>query len=1133
MYGQRDRFKRDEHGNRVQVKQWLKPSEQLAIKMLESWHKKYRPHQQVDVNYGGVLRLERADERTAPQVKVIEHFVEEDNETEQRGGHLALGRPAQSSEEMDKWNQSGEFKPQPVAFVDAEGNRTERVAASDPLLSQPGDSESVGGMKEKARSGIMPSHVKAHIEAAGEMWNALLTLAPGLLRASRVSRASTSSGLFRNDTGEPLLGSNGLHHYVLLRDGGDAERFLRDLHDRCWLHGLGWHLVGGAGQLLDRSLVDRMVGYGERLCFEGAPIIVPPLQQDPAKRVPQAHEGEAIDSNLTAPRLTEYERHRVNEAKNASAEALGKAAAEVRTRHDRALAEKISTSSGMPIETALRVVRARHRGVLLPSIDLDFDHLGTVQVGGVLAIPDRFVGETLADPLEGAAYGRAKAKVMKADDGGLLIHSFAHGRGLYQLRHDVRSAKAAIAQIPPDAVVDYAIAILAMTDLEVDELEDFARSVSKIANVGVRPLMARINKDRRDRESARRKAAMASNADGRIIRPRPEPDGELLPTVTFLDQLLASDQREEPPMRDASGNLVEVRVREPWELHLLTADGTNAAAKGGETLKAPAEPGLMRLTPTGIEMLLENYVRWYVQKKNTSYFGALPRPFVEALQEYAPSSIPIVRAINTTPLVSMSGNIIDGIGLDRDTGLVHRIDPLLRSCLPVDAPTDQDVRDAMNFLFNEWLTDVALDGVGKSIAVMLALTLIERALLPERPAFFVTAGQRGGGKTTLVHMIASAVLGRKAAAAGWSKNPEERRKALFSYLRQGVAFLAWDNIPRGSALSCPHIEAALTASEISDRVLGVSRVETVPSNTIQIFTGNSIAPLGDLASRSLMLALNVNRPDPENRMFAHPDPLAWTQANRPKILRALYTILIAGALNRPQAQVAKTRFKIWWNLVGWPVEFAARLVGTTVDCTELLRAGEIADEEASAVSAAMSILREIWGEKKFTAKDVLKVMTPELKVNGSLLGAESDDAKEAADTLSAALGELAGKRLDRPTAHSVGKLFQKRLVGRPAWIQDGETIAILRKSTGHNENTYWVDVPAPGQAPDTPPPHSSSAETCGNIPPNPHIPRGSRAEENKGGNVGKDGNVLAGAPRKNGMDLRDGPTETPAWRTRL
>ena len=79
-----------------------------------------------------------------------------------------------------------------------------------------------------------------------------------------------------------------------------------------------------------------------------------------------------------------------------------------------------------------------------------------------------------------------------------------------------------------------------------------------------RAVMARIAKQRRAREQADRKAAMAS-ADGRIIRPRPEPDGELLPTVTFLDQILASDLREEPPMRDASGNLVEVRVREPWK----------------------------------------------------------------------------------------------------------------------------------------------------------------------------------------------------------------------------------------------------------------------------------------------------------------------------------------------------------------------------------------------------------------------------------------------------------------------------------------------------------------------------------------------------------------------------------------
>ena len=43
----------------------------------------------------------------------------------------------------------------------------------------------------------VPSHVAATIDAAGGMWNALLTVAPGLRRAARVARASTSSGLYR------------------------------------------------------------------------------------------------------------------------------------------------------------------------------------------------------------------------------------------------------------------------------------------------------------------------------------------------------------------------------------------------------------------------------------------------------------------------------------------------------------------------------------------------------------------------------------------------------------------------------------------------------------------------------------------------------------------------------------------------------------------------------------------------------------------------------------------------------------------------------------------------------------------------------------------------------------------------
>jgi hypothetical protein len=778
--------------------------------------------------------------------------------------------------------------------------------------------------------------------------------------------------------------------------------------------------------------------------------------------------------------------------------------------------------------TALRLVQARHRGVLLPYVDLDFDHLGIVPVAEVLADPDRFIGETLSDPLEGADYGRCKAKVMRDDEGGLFIHSFAHGRAIYRLRHDARSAKAVIAQMPKDGLVDYAMALLAQAEMEADELAEFTAALAKAAGIGLRAVKERIAKKHRQREQAEQNAAVTSAGEGRMVRPRPEPDGELTPTVMLLDKTLAADGREEPPMRDASGHLVEVRVREPWAMHLLTSDSANAEKAGNEdeTIKPPAEPGLERLSPVRVEMLIECYVHWTVTKRNKQYPGALARPYLDGLMQLSPSSIPIVRAINTTPLVSISGDVIGGVGLDRKTGLFHRIDPRLQACVPLHPPTDQEVRAALIFLQDEWLVDVALDSVGKAVAIMLAMTLIGRALLPERPAFFITAAQRGGGKTTLANMITLAVLGRRAAAAAWSDKAEERKKALFSYLRQAVACLVWDNIPRGAAISCPHIEAALTAAEISDRVLGVSQVETVSSNTVQIITGNSITARGDMASRKLELALRVDRPDPENRSFKHADPLAWTEANRGKIMRALYTLLIAGAKNRPSNQEPKTRFKLWWRIVGWSVEYASALVGTRVDCTELMRAGEIGDEEATAASAVLSILRKIWGSE-FTAKDVATVMaTPK---NGAFLvpGCSEDAELAKADAISDALSELAGKRLDRPTAHRVGKLFQKHLVDRPAWLNEGEVVAVLRKNLGHQENTYRVEVLTPGDnsncRPKLPGQHSPHSP----LSPGRHLGNGSSGKE------GKEGKVFAGtaADAVNSMDAEEA---TPGrWRARI
>jgi hypothetical protein len=168
----------------------------------------------------------------------------------------------------------------------------------------------------------MPDVIAIKIEQAGGVWRLLLSVLPSLEGAARVERRSTSSGLSRSDTGESLPGSKNLHHYVAVKDGRDVERFLKTLHDRCWLAGLGWMIVGEAGQLLERSIIDRMVGTAERLVFEGAPILEPPLTQDEESRRPVAADGAMLDTLAACPPLTVAERSKVEEEKAKAAHAL-------------------------------------------------------------------------------------------------------------------------------------------------------------------------------------------------------------------------------------------------------------------------------------------------------------------------------------------------------------------------------------------------------------------------------------------------------------------------------------------------------------------------------------------------------------------------------------------------------------------------------------------------------------------------------------------------------------------------------------------------------------------------------------------------------------------------------------------
>src|SRR5262249_11970460 len=379
-----------------------------------------------------------------------------------------------------------------------------------------------------------------------------------------------------------------------------------------------------------------------------------------------------------------------------------------------------------------------------------------------------------------------------------------------------------------------------------------------------RALMARLKSAAKERAAKRSEEEdlhrIVTRTDPRLRVPAPAADAPWLPQMQLLEEVLSNDPSDEPPTRDIEGYVTRVRERSISGLHQLTTYGSNAVDKKDTRLPAPNQLLLARLDRASLGETIERHLDYFDPTNGRSVH--LNHAFVDHYLVRDESKLPIVRGTAAMPIVLPDGSIASGPGLDRRLGIVFRVPHSLRKLLPTEEEcTPGACARAMRFLLHEWLADVATaDYSGRCVIIACALTLLERCILPERPAFFFTAGQRGGGKTTTVNMVSAAALGHCAAAAAWSTNDEERRKALFSYLGAGVPLLAWDNIARGAAIADATIEKVLTAETFTDRTLGVSEFRTVPTSTVLVFTGNNIAPGGDLSSRSLIVRLEVDRP---------------------------------------------------------------------------------------------------------------------------------------------------------------------------------------------------------------------------------------------------------------------------------
>jgi hypothetical protein len=533
-------------------------------------------------------------------------------------------------------------------------------------------------------------------------------------------------------------------------------------------------------------------------------------------------------------------------------------------------------------------------------------------------------------------------------------------------------------EVAKDNVIPTFARLAAMAELNEVELAELRQLAKKLSRIGLGVIDAALKSARQYQAKQKAQAARALRQDPRPLIRAPLPDEPFLPVMNVLNDTISKVIADRPPARDIDGWVTRVRKLPVPNTHAFSEAEVNV--EPGEATKDKLPPPeqwvLCRMSEVEVAEMIERHIDFYTEDKNGAPRSVhLPKEFVRHFMRRDDDVLPTVVTIATAPIVLADGVLLAPDGLDRDRGIQFIIPDELRAAIPQrEDCTPERVKAAMEFLCNEWLVDVATDYTGKCTIIADALTLIERSLLPERPVFFITAGRRGTGKTTTIKMLILGVTGVKPAATAWSSNEEERRKVLLACFLSGMAYILWDNIPRGTQISCPHIERSCTIDYYGDRKLGVSEMILTAASAIHNLTGNNIGAKGELASRDLNIRLDADRADPENRAFNHPDPVGWTEDHRAEILAALYTILLGNpTLKAPHDAPMKTRFKMWWRLIGSAVEHAATLTGQELDFQKLFLAQDEDDEDSASLADVLEILVKKWPDG-FTAGNVAGIV---------------------------------------------------------------------------------------------------------------------------------------------------------------
>lgn len=206
-------------------------------------------------------------------------------------------------------------------------------------------------------------------------------------------------------------------------------------------------------------------------------------------------------------------------------------------------------------------------------------------------------------------------------------------------------------------------------------------------------------------------------------------------------------------------------------------------------------------------------------------------------------------------------------------------------------PTPDAARAALTILeelLNEFHFVAATD---KAAALSAICTAVVRPTLAYAPGFHVKAPVFGSGKTYLCELIGAFAGPGGNSKVSYPTTSEEATKVILSLLLTSPAVIEFDDmdtdwIPHGT------IKRMLTAEQITDRILGVSKTATVSTRTLFLGSGNNVGPVRDLLRRVLTIHIDPRCATPATMTYKS-FPVEKVRKHRGLYVAAVLTIILA------------------------------------------------------------------------------------------------------------------------------------------------------------------------------------------------------------------------------------------------